>query len=53
MRLRIAPVQVSQCSVCLRQLRERTRKPCPTCGSINRIVSVTAHDRITAADKAN
>ena len=32
-------VQTAQCSGCWRTLHEYERKPCPTCGSLARIVS--------------
>lgn len=39
--------------ICGAQFRERKRRPCPCCKSINRVISVTAHDQLSAKDKAN
>lgn len=38
----LPPIQTSACKGCGRVIRERRRRPCRSCGSINRIVSVTA-----------
>ena len=47
------PVQLSACSVCAKELRERKRKPCPRCGGMSRTIQATANDSVTAIDKAN
>lgn len=49
----LPPLTFSQCSTCGRQLRERKRKPCPTCKGTSRTIFATANDSIAAIDKAN
>jgi hypothetical protein len=45
------PMQSSLCAGCERAIVERERRPCPACGSINRIVFATARDRVGTADR--
>lgn len=47
------PLQASLCSGCARPITERTRRPCPSCGSMNRLVIATADDRVATADRAS
>ena len=49
--MRFIPKQRSVCAVCQRPIVERKRKPCPDCGSLNRIISRTAEDTMPIRDK--
>jgi uncharacterized Zn finger protein (UPF0148 family) len=46
-----APMTESFCSKCGRFIVQRTRKPCPTCGSMNRVINREALDKMGLADK--
>jgi rRNA maturation endonuclease Nob1 len=48
--MRFIPKQRSMCAKCRRPIVERKRKPCPECGSLNRIVSRTVDDQTVARD---
>ena len=50
--MRFIPKQRSLCAKCQRPIVERRRKPCPDCGSLNRIVARAIEDGMTARDKA-
>lgn len=41
-RVDTTPEQTSHCAGCRRVITERTRRPCPDCGSMNRHVTATA-----------
>jgi rubrerythrin len=43
--------QDARCSGCGRTLRERRRKPCPACGSLNRIIERGWCEGSTATDR--
>ena len=49
--MRFIPKQRSQCAKCDRPIVERRRKPCPSCGSLNRVISRSVDDAVGAADK--
>lgn len=40
------------CKGCGARFHERRRRPCRTCGSINRVISREASETLGAADKA-
>lgn len=46
------PAQTSACTGCGRVITERRRRPCGSCGSINRHVSVVAIDSVGLTDRA-
>ncbi|MCI0584109.1 MAG: hypothetical protein L0227_14700 [Chloroflexi bacterium] len=48
----IPPVQVAACSGCGRALRERRRRPCPSCGDGRRLVNASITDRLVFHDRA-
>ena len=49
--MRFIPKQRSQCAKCGRPIVERKRKPCPSCGSLNRVIARCADDAVGANDK--
>lgn len=49
--MKFIPKQRSFCSGCQRAIVERKRKPCPDCGSLNRIVARSADDAMPVSDK--
>ena len=49
--MRFIPKQRSDCSKCGRPIVERRRKPCPSCGSLNRVIARVAVDELPVADK--
>jgi Zn finger protein HypA/HybF involved in hydrogenase expression len=49
--MRFIPKQRCQCAKCDRPIVERKRKPCPDCGSLNRVIARTADDAVGANDK--
>jgi hypothetical protein len=48
--VRFIPKQRSECAKCRRPIVERKRKPCPSCGSLNRVISRTVDDQTAARD---
>ena len=48
--MRFIPKQRSLCK-CARPIVERKRKPCPDCGSLNRVIARTADDAMPVSDK--
>lgn len=49
--MKFIPKQRSLCAKCKRPIVERKRKPCPDCGSLNRIVARFVDDRWVVSDK--
>jgi len=49
--VRFIPKQRSLCAKCQRPIVERKRKPCPDCGSLNRIVARSVADAMPVYDK--
>jgi rRNA maturation endonuclease Nob1 len=49
--MRFIPKQRSICAKCQRPIVERRRKPCPDCGSLNRIVARSVSDQMVTDDK--
>lgn len=50
--MRFIPKQRSVCAGCQRSIVERKRKPCPDCGSMNRIVARITEDALPVSDRA-
>jgi len=48
--MKFIPKQRSLCAKCQRPIVERRRKPCPDCGSLNRIVARSVDDQTAARD---
>jgi hypothetical protein len=48
--MKFIPKQRSHCK-CGQPIVERRRKPCPSCGSLNRVISRTVADDMPVADK--
>jgi hypothetical protein len=49
--MRFIPKQRSNCAKCDRPIVERKRKPCPSCGSLNRVISRSVEDAMPVSDK--
>jgi RNA polymerase subunit RPABC4/transcription elongation factor Spt4 len=49
--MRFIPKQRSNCAKCARPIVERKRKPCPDCGSLNRVIARSLTDDMPVADK--
>ncbi len=49
--MRFIPKQRSFCAGCKKEIVERKRRPCPDCGSLNRVVARSAEDNFPVADK--
>lgn len=49
--MRFIPKQRAACAKCGGPIVERKRKPCPECGSLNRVIARTADDLMPVADK--
>ena len=49
--MRFIPKQRSLCAKCKRPIVERKRKPCPDCGSLNRVITRSADDAMPLSDK--
>ena len=49
--MRFIPKQRSECAKCGEPIVERKRKPCPECGSLNRVIARAADDKVPVADK--
>lgn len=47
------PAQTSLCAGCERPITEVERRPCPDCGSMNRLIVATAHDRVAVSDRVS
>lgn len=48
--MRFIPKQRSECAKCRRAIVERKRKPCPSCGSLNRVIARSADDAMPVSD---
>lgn len=49
--MKFIPKQRAMCAKCGTALVERKRKPCPECGSLNRVIARTATDELPVSDK--
>lgn len=49
--MKFIPKQRSACAKCGEQVVERKRKPCPSCGSMSRVITRTATDDLPVGDK--
>lgn len=49
--MKFIPKQRSACAKCGEPIVERKRRPCPGCGSYNRVIARTATDSVPVADK--
>jgi RNA polymerase subunit RPABC4/transcription elongation factor Spt4 len=49
--VRFIPKQRSLCAKCQRPIVERRRKPCPDCGSLNRVIARSVEDAMPVSDK--
>jgi RNA polymerase subunit RPABC4/transcription elongation factor Spt4 len=49
--MRFIPKQRSVCAKCQRPIVERKRKPCPQCGSLNRVIARSVEDTMPLDDK--
>jgi hypothetical protein len=47
----IPPRQSSRCAVCDAPITERRRRPCPACGSRNRVIRVGWHEAVASHDR--
>jgi hypothetical protein len=47
------PVQASECVGCGLRISERRRRPCPVCGSINRVIRVGWAEAVVSQDRVS